>query len=385
MKSPQIITYYYPGFHPTPETNVLLHPGWTEWEMLRNAKSHYPGHYQPRVPLWGYENEASSEVMARKIGTASRFGLSAFVFIWYWYENKPFMSGALDEGYLRAPNNDRLKFALLWANHDRYDGFPEPCSGPTKLLNSTDYSPASISAMFDCWITTYLSHPSYWRLADGRLFLSILQPSEIVARTADAEWCRHIIKDLRCRVKAAALGELHLNTAEGHFSPDPASLAGLGFDSVTNYCTLGYRESKENPDFSAIGLPDCSGVRHLPYAGRLPKIVATWRYVATHTKLPYFPVVTVGRDCTPRVEGPSTDALVGRYGNRPVLDNATPALFREELEAAVQFLEQTNPAQEPLLFINSWNEWTEGSYLEPDTVYGYEHLDAIRELVFADR
>ncbi len=34
----------------------------------------------------------------------------------------------------------------------------------------------------------------------------------------------------------------------------------------------------------------------------------------------------------------------------------------------------------PILTINAWNEWTEGSYLEPDTVYGLGYLEAIRDI-----
>ena len=30
--------------------------------------------------------------------------------------------------------------------------------------------------------------------------------------------------------------------------------------------------------------------------------------------------------------------------------------------------------------INSWNEWTEGSYLEPDTVHGMGYLEAVKRV-----
>jgi hypothetical protein len=38
----------------------------------------------------------------------------------------------------------------------------------------------------------------------------------------------------------------------------------------------------------------------------------------------------------------------------------------------------------PLITINSWNEWTETSYLEPDTKYGYGYLEAIRKVFVED-
>lgn len=97
---PVIVAYYYPGFHPIPKNDQLLFEGWTEWEMVKNAKPHYKNHYQPRIPIWGYENETLPFIMEKKIKTAAEYGISVFHFVWYWYQQKPFMEGALERGFL---------------------------------------------------------------------------------------------------------------------------------------------------------------------------------------------------------------------------------------------------------------------------------------------
>jgi hypothetical protein len=90
---------------------------------------------------------------------------------------------------------------------------------------------------------------------------------------------------------------------------------------------------------------------------------------------PYFPVLTAGWDTTPR----TIQSDIFRQGAYPYL----PVMESEPEELAAQLknlgaLLQNRPQSEQLLFINAWNEWTEGSYLEPDTVNEYKYLEAIK-------
>ena len=88
--------------------------------------------------------------------------------------------------------------------------------------------------------------------------------------------------------------------------------------------------------------------------------------------IPYFPHVSLGWDNNPRFTG-------FREG---VIKNATPEKIEEALRVAKDYVDSHDlPA--PLITVNSWNEWTETSYLEPDTLYGYGYLEAIKK-VFVD-
>jgi hypothetical protein len=120
-----IAGYYWPNFHVDPRNKEKLGKGWTEWELVRNAVPRFTGHEQPRKPLWGYAYESNPKTMARVIDTMADHGTTAVIFDWYYYNSsKPALEGALRDGFLKAENRHRVKFSLMWANHDYVDLFP---------------------------------------------------------------------------------------------------------------------------------------------------------------------------------------------------------------------------------------------------------------------
>lgn len=137
QSSCQVAAYYFGNYH-CDERNVRAHgPAWTEWNLVKAARPRFPAHYQPRVPLWGFEDESDPGVFAKKIAVASSHKIDAFIFDWYWYKDGAFLDAALNQGYLGASNCKDLKFGVMWANHDWFDIHPAKlASGPT--LNSLE-------------------------------------------------------------------------------------------------------------------------------------------------------------------------------------------------------------------------------------------------------
>jgi len=89
-----------------------------EWQTVKSNAPKYEGHEQPRYPLWGYINEADPYVAEMEINAAVDHGVNVFIFDWYWYDGMPFLEGHLNDGFLRARNTERMKFYIMWANHD---------------------------------------------------------------------------------------------------------------------------------------------------------------------------------------------------------------------------------------------------------------------------
>jgi hypothetical protein len=372
-----VACYYFPNYHPDPRNAAWHGAGWTEWELVRHALPRFPGHRQPRVPLWGYEDESDPAVMARKIDVAADHGIDVFLFDWYWYQDGPYLERALERGFLGAAGGSRLRFALMWANHDWMDIHPAPRARPHRLLAAGRVSPEGFVRATDHVIRTCFAHPDYWRL-DGALYFSIYELSKLIEGFGGIEETRRGLEDLRSRVRAAGLGELHLNAVvwgrpvlpgEKPIDDVDAVVCSLGFDSTTSYVWIHHQRLATFPQAS--------------YAEVRDRSIADWSRFARERTLPYFPNVTMGWDASPRTIASDLHENLG-YPHMSALDGNTPLAFRRALEEALAYLERS-ALRTRVLTLNAWNEWTEGSYLEPDTENGYAYLEAVRAVFGACR
>ncbi|RYG70608.1 hypothetical protein EON80_07490, partial [bacterium] len=94
----EVGAYYFPGYHSEPRMDSYHPKDWNEWQLMKEAKPRYPGHYQPKIPLWGYEDESDIKVMEKKIAAAADHGVDAFIFDWYDYDG-PFLEKPLNEAF----------------------------------------------------------------------------------------------------------------------------------------------------------------------------------------------------------------------------------------------------------------------------------------------
>jgi hypothetical protein len=381
-----ITAYYWPDYHVDPRNEKWFGPGWTEWELIKWARPRFEGHDQPKVPLWGCEDESDPKVMAKKIAAAAKYGVDVLLFDWYYYNDGPFIRAALDKGFLGAANNRQVKFALLWANHDMPDVFPaRPYeSAPNfKILWPGDVTRATFDQMIDEIIAKYFKHPSYW-LIDGCPYFGIYDLGILIKGLGGVENTKQALADFRRKTKAAGFPDLHLEVmllrdyivANGSplVLPKDANLAtaegqnalalDLGINSIGSYTWL-----------AAVPLPNWPKTQ---YASVREKVTDYWRAATKEFSIPYYPNVTCGWDSTTRM-APSDIYTNRGYPHLPVIVGNTPAEFKTSLLEMKKFLDASGSKQK-IFSINSWNEWSEGSYLEPDKTHGFGFLEAIQEV-----
>ena len=364
--------YYFPNYHPDPRNEKIHGRAWTEWQLVRHATPRFPNHQQPKVPLWGYEDESKPEVMEKKIDAAADHGIDHFLFDWYHYEDGPFLERCFEQGFLKARNVDRIDFALMWANHDWVNVHPMSRAFGKELLYPGKVSPKVFRFITDLIVDRYFSHPSYLKV-EGCPYFSIYDLGQFVAIHGSVEATRKAIDAFRERVRSAGFPDLHFNAVvwgkpvlpgEKVIRDLPQLITALGFDSVTSYVWIHHVELDETP--------------FTPFQKVLKKYLQVWDRMEEQYNIPYFPNITMGWDNSPRtlqsdIWGPLPESTFSNC-----IGGNTPEAFQEALEIYRKRLSQRDG---PTLFsINAWNEWTEGSYIEPDQMTGMGYLEAIAKV-----
>ena len=370
-----VACYYFPNYHTGDWRNETAKgTGWTEWELVKDARPRFEGHGQPKVPLWGYGDERDPLVMAQKIDVAADHGINAFIFDWYYYEDGPFLNRCLDEGFLQAKNTNRVLFSLMWANHDWVEIHPYKRGTKQQLLYPGKVSPKCYDDICDHLIKDYFTKPNYW-LIDGKAYFSVYDVQKFVENFGSLGATRQAMNRLRDRAVTAGLKGVHWNlVAWGRpilpveNPPDNYAelIQQLGFDSATSYVWIHHANL---PDIQT----DYNVVRDIYFTH--------WDKTKKEYDVPYFPNVTMGWDSSPRCD---LDDEWGNWGYpfTNTIGNNTPENFKTALQLTKDRLLSDSYGPR-ILNINCWNEWTEGSYLEPDTFYGMQYLDAVKE-VFSD-
>jgi len=366
-----IACYYFPNYHPNDSRNCKLKGnGWSEWELVKAAKPRFESHHQPNIPLWGYTDESDPKIMAKKINAAADHGIDAFIFDWYRYDDGPFLEKALDEGFLNAENNHRIKFSLMWANHDWYDIHPYKNGTKQKLLFPGTVKRKMFDEICDFVIEKYFKHPAYWKIDDCPYF-SIYELTKLMESFGSDHATGEMLGTFRKKVKKAGFPDLHLNAVvwgapilpgETETADPVHIIKTLGFDSVTSYVWIHY-----------VHLPELQ----TDYKYVQEKYFEYWEKAEQMFDVPYFPNVTMGWDSSPRAHQEDEFGPFG-YPFMNTIGRNTPERFRDALVATKNKLSE--PGKPKIFNINCWNEWTEGSYLEPDTRNKMKYLEAVKSI-----
>jgi GT2 family glycosyltransferase len=340
----KMIAFYLPQFHTIPENDTRWGRGFTGWSDIINAKPNFPGHYQPRRPAdLGYYDVGAADVMNAQASLARRYGVHGFCY-YYCFGGQRLLDMALQR-MLRAGELN-FPFCLCWANENWCRGWDGQANDVLIAQPHSDEDDAAVVRD----LMRYFAGRHYIRIADRPLVLIYrIDRFPHLAQTA-AVW-----RDV-CRREG--VGEIYLAMVApfdlGHRHP-----AAYGCDAAVEFPSPA--ASVRVHDHEAIWNPRFRG-----------EVYDYRESILSFVSQPLPPFTRF------RTAMPGWDNTAMRQNEAHIFINSSPGAFQAWLETIMHHTREQNPPDQRFIFLNAWNDWGEGAYLEPDQRYGHGYLEAIR-------
>ncbi|MBP6564332.1 MAG: glycoside hydrolase family 99-like domain-containing protein [Burkholderiales bacterium] len=342
----ELLAFLLPQFHRIDENDEWWGLGFTEWTNVRRAEPNFPGHGQPHVPAdLGYYDLLDPDVRMRQAELARSHGITGFCYYYYWFEGRRLLEQPLDA--VLASGSPAFPFCVFWANEDwrrTWDG------GRNEVLVAQRYSQEDDRAFIRTLLPAFRD-PRYIRVL-GQPLLLVYRCDTLpdAIRTFDT-W----------RAVCIEAGEMppfivKADTTGGGTPLEVGADASVAFPP----------HRLESPLLRADPPP---GLRP-DFEGRLydARSVSARAACAPEPDHLHFQTVVPMWDNTPRRQRDGTIFL-----------NASPAVFRASLRDCFMRARTMLPPGQRFVFVNAWNEWAEGAYLEPDIAHGRAYLEAAME------
>jgi hypothetical protein len=355
-----VCAFIWPSCHDDSLGRTNWEQGIGEWEVIKQGNPRFEGHYQPRLPMWGYEMDNDPVVVEKWIQTALKYGVNTFIYDWYWFDSYPYLESALNDGFLKAPSNEKMEFFIMWANHDVKHNYwnPHKWGDNESLLWEGAIDPADWPVIVNRVITQYFHRPNYTKI-DGCPVFAMFSAENFIESFGSVGAAKEAMDYFRVEAKKAGFPGIHYMMMHGGI---PGRNEG-GHRAVKNGLDIGadswglYNMGGFNPDY----LTHCETAKTLR---------EQWD---EDVDIPFFPCVSIGWDDTPRFPAKGKDHVT-RFHN-------TPEVFANYLRIAKEYADKKSNEQPKFIMINSWNEWVEGSYLMPDMLNGYGYLEAVKSVM----
>lgn len=347
---PRLIAFYLPQYHPIPLNDRAWGKGFTEWRNVGKARAYFDGQYQPRLPgELGYYDLRIPEIMDQQADLAREHGIHGFCYYYYWFNGTRPLHLPIDNMLRRR--KPEFPFCFCWANENwtrRWDGMEK------EILIAQNHTPEDDLA-FLRFIMPALEDPRYIRV-NGKPLLLVYRTELFPDPKATAERWRE-------EAMRAGIGDLFLVRCEG-------------FDPWTTPDSVGFDASYEVPTFilpDELKVADLKPLNVSPeFKGRIYDYGKIVDYYCTRPEVPYrrYRGPMLAWDNTPR------------HNERAVVfHDVTADKYERWVRDSLEHARRRFAGEERLVFINAWNEWAEGSYLEPDLKFGRQFLEATQRAV----
>ena len=381
MNKARVIAFYLPQFHPIPENDLWWGKGFTEWTNVAKAKPQFRGHVQPKIPAdLGFYDLRLPEVREAQAEMARDCGVEGFCYWHYWFGNgKTLLERPFNE--VLSSGKPDFPFCLGWANHS--------WSNKTWQKNTTFQKDTMFMEQLYGDETDYIKHfyailPAFkdkrYITVDGKPLFFIFDPIGFPDLKKFTELWRRLatengLKGIHFVGKTASVGKFDKGLTHDYLSDARErydSVLAEGMDAV-NSVNLRRAELLAVGKYSKMmdrllnKLIPSSKVEKYDY-----KKIIQYLFTEEDKEENIYPTILPRWDKTPRL---------GKQAY--VYINSTPELFEKSVRQAVDIVKNKEP-EHRIIFLQAWNEWGEGNFMEPDLEFRHGYLDALKRVICPD-
>jgi lipopolysaccharide biosynthesis protein len=338
------IALYLPQFHSIKENDKWWGRGFTEWYNVRKAKPLYCGHHQPRIPgdnlhYLGYYDLSDVESIKKQINLAKAHGIYGFGIYYYWFSGKRLLEKPLD--IILKNIKIEFKFLLIWANEDwtrRWNGYEGT------ILIKQEYKENDMHDFIKD-IKKYIIDKRYIKINDKPV-IGLYEPKKIPNLS-------NTIFNWRKEAKKIGFDDIYIIVCLNSYSFEEMKNLEL-FNGVYEFSP---RDSLQN-----------SAKPYLLYMNTLYKKID---FIKANNNFPLYRGSMLEFDNSPR-----------KKNEYVIYENYSPEQFYMNNKKIIEWTRSRYDKKNRFIFINAWNEWGEGTYLEPDKKYGYASINSLSKALF---
>lgn len=342
------LAFYLPQYHEILENNEWWGKGFTEWTNVRKAKPLFKGHYQPKIPMNNnYYSLDSIKTMKWQTNLAKKYGIDGFCFYHYWFNGKLLLEKPL-ENYLNNKDID-FSYCFSWAN----EPWTRSWDGENKeILINQEY--AGKNDIINHWkyVLKFFKDDRYIKLENKPVFF--------IYRANSITYLEEMIDIWNNNAKEEGFdGVYFIETLTGFQQEKYSSNT-----QATVYMEPMYVIGKKNKFLKLL-----TAWKDFIHLNRRENYSKTWNRIFKLEKLSKMENAGAFIDW---------DNSARKKTKNLVLVKSSPKIFEQKFEEQYK---RGIKAECNFLVINAWNEWAEGTYLEPDVKYGYSYLECIKNAI----
>lgn len=361
MNKARVIAFYLPQFHPVKENDENWGKGFTEWTNVANAKPLWKGHHQPRIPSdLGFYDLRLQETRIAQAEMARNAGVEGFMYWHYYFGNGRLLLEKPAEWMLQEKTPD-YPFCFGWANHE--------WSTATWVKDAKMKEKKMIAEMLYPGEEDHIMHFEYCLpfFKDKRYITVDGKPLFVIYDPLNFKNLSQFISDWQDLAKQNGFEGIYFSALWIDDEHSYDEMMTLGLDGLI-------RSTRRLAEKQLDGGRFIYRIKQF-LAKKFNLILLKYDYSKIMNLMFYeenklencYPIICPGYDCTSR-----------RGKQARIYANPTPKAFKEHVHKTLDYVENKSE-QHKLIFLDSWNEWGEGNYMEPDTKWGHAYLDALRD------